>query len=63
MTYYGFRQSVPINVIVPKDCPLVDKHRYKENFAIVKVHGNDLNDASLHALTYCDEIGSNYVHG
>ncbi|XP_047033517.1 uncharacterized protein LOC124640004 [Helicoverpa zea] len=63
MTYYGFRQSVPINVIVPKDCPLVDKHRYKENFAIVKVHGNDHNDASLHALTYCDEIGSNYVHG
>ncbi|XP_026743290.1 uncharacterized protein LOC113504968 isoform X2 [Trichoplusia ni] len=63
MTYYGFKQSVPINVIVPKDCPLVDKHTYKENFAIVKVHGNDLNDASLHALTYCDEIGSNYVHG
>lgn len=63
MTFYGFKQSVPINVIVPKDCPLADKHRYKENFAIVKVHGNDLNDASLHALTYCDEIGSNYIHG
>lgn len=63
MTYYGFRQSVPINVIVSKDCPLVDKHRFKENFAIVKVHGNDRNDASLHALSYCDEIGSSYVHG
>ncbi|XP_075983189.1 uncharacterized protein LOC142981277 [Anticarsia gemmatalis] len=63
MTYYGFRQSIPINVVVPKDCPLADKQRYKENFAIVKVHGNDLNEASLHALTYCDEIGSNYVHG
>ncbi|XP_022817783.1 uncharacterized protein LOC111350432 [Spodoptera litura] len=63
MTFYGFRQSVPVNVIVPRDCPLVDKHLYKENFAIVKVHGNDLNDASLHALTYCDEIGSNYIHG
>ncbi|KAG6455484.1 hypothetical protein O3G_MSEX009221 [Manduca sexta] len=63
MTYYGFKQSVPINVIIPKDSPLADKQRYKENFAIIKVHGNDLNDASLHALTYSDEIGSNYIHG
>lgn len=63
MTHYGFRQSVPINVIVPKDCPLTDKQRLKENFAIIKVHGNDYNDASLHALSYSDEIGANYVHG
>ncbi|XP_028176540.1 uncharacterized protein LOC114364549 [Ostrinia furnacalis] len=63
MTYYGFKQSVPMNVVVPKDCPLADKHRYKENFAIVKVYGNDINDASLHALSYCNEIGSNYIHG
>lgn len=63
MTHYGFRQSVPTNVIVPKDCPLTDKQRFKENFAIIKVHGNDYNDASLHALSYSDEIGANYVHG
>ncbi|KAL0869047.1 hypothetical protein ABMA27_007364 [Loxostege sticticalis] len=63
MTYYGFKQSVPMNVVVPKDCPLAEKHRYKENFAIVKVYGNDINDASLHALSYCNEIGSNYIHG
>ncbi|KAJ0173572.1 hypothetical protein K1T71_010721 [Dendrolimus kikuchii] len=63
MTYYGYKQSVPINVILPRDCPIADKHRYKENYAIIKVHGNDLNDASLHALSYSDEIGSNYVHG
>lgn len=63
MTHYGFKQSVPMNVVVPKDCPLPEKHRYKENLAIVKVYGNDINDASLHALTYCNEIGSNYIHG
>ncbi|CAG4957492.1 unnamed protein product [Colias eurytheme] len=27
------------------------------------MYGNDANDASLHALTYSGEIGSNYVHG
>lgn len=63
MSHYGFRQSVPINVVVPKDCALLDKQRYKENFALVKVHGNDTNDASLHALSYSNEIGTNYVHG
>lgn len=63
MTHYGFKQSVPMNVVVPKDCPLADKQRYKENFAIVKVYGNDINDASLHALSYCNEIGSHYIHG
>lgn len=63
ISYYGFKQSVPINVIVPRDCPIADKQRYKENFAIVKVHGNDLNEANLHALTFSSEIGSNYVHG
>jgi hypothetical protein len=63
MTYYGFKQSVPTNVIIPKDCPLVDRQRYKENYAIVKVYGNDVNDASLHAISYCNEIGSNYIHG
>lgn len=63
MTYYGWRQSVPVNVIVPKDCPLAERQRFKENFAIVKVHGNDINDANLHALSYAEEIGAQYIHG
>lgn len=63
MTYYGYRHSVPVNIIIPKDCPLADKQRFKESYAIIKVYGNDLTDASLHALTYSDQIGSNYIHG
>ncbi|CAB3249276.1 unnamed protein product [Arctia plantaginis] len=63
ISYYGFRQSVPINVIVPTNCPIADKQRFRENFAIVKVHGNDINEANLHALTYSSESGSTYIHG
>ncbi|KOB70554.1 putative threonine dehydratase catabolic [Operophtera brumata] len=47
MAHYGFRQSVPVNVIVPKDCPVSDKHQFKENFAIVKVHGSDFTVQGL----------------
>ncbi|KAI8424952.1 hypothetical protein MSG28_006864 [Choristoneura fumiferana] len=63
MTHYGYRHSVPVNVVVPKSCPSTERHRYKEDFAVVKVHGNDTNDASLHALSYVNQIGSNYIHG
>lgn len=62
MTYYGYKQSVPMNVVVPKDCPLADKQTLKENYALVKVYGNDANEANLHALSYNDEIGSKYIH-
>ncbi|XP_061384448.1 L-threonine dehydratase catabolic TdcB-like [Danaus plexippus] len=61
MTYSGFKESVPVNVVVPKDCSLADKQKYKENYAVIKVFGNDSNESSLHALTYCDEIGSHFI--
>ncbi|CAG9565541.1 unnamed protein product [Danaus chrysippus] len=61
MTYSGLKESVPVNVVVPKDCSLADRQKYKENYAVVKVFGNDSNESSLHALTYCDEIGSHFI--
>lgn len=63
MTYYGHRFSIPMNVIVPRDCPIADRHRYRENYAVVKVYGGDQNDASLHALSFCEEIGTKHMHG
>lgn len=63
MTHYGFRQSVPVNVVVPKDCPISDRQKYKEDFAIVKVHGDDANEAAMYSIGYSTEIGSHYIQG
>ncbi|XP_045533078.1 uncharacterized protein LOC123720491 [Pieris brassicae] len=61
ISYYGLQNSIPINVVIPKDAPLADKQRYRESSAIVKCLGCDATEASLHALNFSRDVGSTFV--
>lgn len=61
ISYYGLQNSIPINIIIPKDTDLADKLRYRENSAIVKCLGNDATEAGLHALAFSRDVGSTFV--
>lgn len=63
LTWHAKLLGIPVTVVMPLSAPLTKVVNCRQMDARVILHGNNIEDARLHAMTLVTESGLTYVNG
>eukprot|EP01059_Diplonema_ambulator_P005002 TRINITY_DN14742_c0_g1_i1.p1 TRINITY_DN14742_c0_g1~~TRINITY_DN14742_c0_g1_i1.p1 ORF type:complete len:442 (+),score=151.99 TRINITY_DN14742_c0_g1_i1:42-1367(+) len=63
LAHHGKRLNIPVTVVMPTFAPLAKVSRCRDLGATVHLHGANIQEARMHALTLMKENGMRYING